>query len=65
MLNRFADVLLFIKDYPQQYSPSIREIAEGTGIKSTSTVQHYLYLLEQQGYIKREPHCPRTIVILK
>ena len=35
-----------------QYSPSIREICEGTGLKSTSTVYQHLIDLELMGQIK-------------
>ena len=52
MANKLAEVLLFIKDYPHQYSPSVREIAEGVGLSSPATVQRYLYLLEQQGLLR-------------
>ncbi|MPM68616.1 LexA repressor [bioreactor metagenome] len=65
MANKLAEVLMFIKDYPHQYSPSVREIAEGVGLSSPATVQRYLYLLEQQGYITHEPNCPRTIRVVK
>lgn len=65
MANKLAAVLDFIKNYPHQYSPTVREIAAGVGLSSPATVHHYLYLLEQQGYIKREPNCPRTIRVIK
>ena len=33
------------------YPPSVREIAEAVGLKSSSTAQHYLVQLEENGYI--------------
>ena len=62
--NRLADALDFIRNYPHPHSPSVCEIAAGIG-DSQSAVQNYLYLLEQQGYIKHDPKCPQTIRILK
>ncbi|MGL5749109.1 MAG: hypothetical protein ACRCXT_01175 [Paraclostridium sp.] len=35
------------------YSPSIREIAKGVGLASTSTVHSHLKKLEFLGYVKR------------
>ena len=46
------------------YSPSIREIAEGTGIKSTSTVKEQLYMLERLGKIHTQEFKPRTISLV-
>lgn len=41
--------------------PSVREICNATGIKSTSTVHAYLKLLEEEGYINRESGLNRAI----
>lgn len=46
------------------YSPSIREIAEGTGIKSTSTVRDQLYMLERLEKIHTQEFKPRTISVV-
>lgn len=46
------------------YSPSIKEIAEGTGIKSTSTVREHLIILEQVGKIHTRACSPRTISLV-
>ena len=43
------------------YSPSFKEIAEGTGIKSMSTVKRQLYVLERLGKIHTQGFKPRTI----
>ena len=45
--------------------PSVREIAVAVGLKSTSTVQYHLDLLEKAGYIERDPKLKRTIRIAK
>ena len=47
------------------FPPSIREIAEEVGLKSTSTVAGHLTRLERKGYIKRVPGSPRAISIQK
>lgn len=43
--------------------PSVREICEETGIKSTSTVHAILNILEENGYISRDPKFSRAIRI--
>lgn len=40
--------------------PSIREIAEGVGLRSSQTVYHHLSKLEGAGYIERLDDRPRT-----
>jgi repressor LexA len=46
------------------YPPSVREIGEAVGLKSTSTVHGHLTRLEEKGYIRRDPTKPRAIEIL-
>jgi repressor LexA len=41
-------------------TPSIREIAEGVGLKSSQTVHHHLNRLEGSGYLERLDDRPRT-----
>jgi repressor LexA len=41
-------------------TPSIREIAEGVGLKSSQTVYHHLKLLEGSGHLERLDDRPRT-----
>ena len=43
------------------FSPTVREICENVGIKSTSTVHYYLQMLEEKGYIVKDPLKKRTI----
>lgn len=45
----------------ENFSPTVREICENVGIKSTSTVHYYLQLLEDRGYIVKDPLKKRTI----
>ena len=43
------------------YSPSVRDIQEALGIKSTATVHSYLNKLEVKGYIQRAQGKSRTL----
>ena len=56
-------VLEYIKDTigERGVAPSVREIGEAVGLRSTSSVQYNLNALEQAGYIERDPNLKRTI----
>ena len=43
------------------YSPSVRDIQEALGIKSTATVHSYLNKLESKGYIQKAQGKSRTL----
>ena len=47
------------------FAPSVREICDGVGLSSTSTVHAHLESLKKKGYIKRFPSRNRTIEILE
>jgi SOS-response transcriptional repressor LexA len=51
----------YVKDHG--YSPTVREIAEILDIKSTSTAQRHLNILEKEGYITKTDGMSRTIRI--
>ena len=46
------------------YAPTVREICEGVGLESPSTVHEHLVQLKAKGLISYEPKTPRTIQIL-
>ncbi len=46
------------------YPPSVREIGQAVGLRSTSTVHGHLSQLEKKGYIRRDPTKPRAIELL-
>jgi len=46
------------------YSPSIRQIGEAIGVKSTSLVDYYLKQLEEMGKIERDAHVSRSIRLM-
>jgi repressor LexA len=44
------------------YPPSMREIADAVGLKSTSAVSYQLKILEHMGHLTRDARMPRTVV---
>jgi len=52
----------FLKD--RSYPPSIRDIASGCGISSTSVVDYNLRILEREGHLRRRPDVSRSIELL-
>ena len=61
-----AKILAFIKSEVQNrgYPPSVREICEAVGLKSTSTVHGHLTRLEKKGLLHRDSMKPRAIEVL-
>jgi repressor LexA len=45
------------------YPPSMREIGEKVGLTSSSSVAHQLRVLEEKGYLKRDPNRPRALSV--
>jgi repressor LexA len=45
------------------YPPSMREIGDLVGLTSSSSVSHQLKVLEQKGFMKRDPNRPRAIEV--
>lgn len=43
------------------FPPSMREIGDAVGLQSTSSVSHQLAVLEQKGFIRRDPNKPRAL----
>ena len=60
------EILEYIKEQilNKGFPPSVREICEAVGLKSTSSVHAHLETLEKNGYIRRDPTKSRTIEIL-
>ena len=64
LINKTQEAVLnYIRDVISQrgIAPSVREIGEAVGLRSTSTVQYNLNALEKAGYIERDPNLKRTI----
>lgn len=45
------------------YPPSVREIALGVGLTSSSSVAYQIGILEKLGYLRRDPNRPRALVV--
>jgi repressor LexA len=45
------------------YPPSVREIGEGVGLTSPSSVAHQLRTLERLGHLRKDPNRPRALVV--
>jgi repressor LexA len=46
------------------YPPSIREIGDAVGLRSTSSVAYHLKALQEKGYLHRDRGRPRTVELL-
>jgi len=46
------------------YCPTVREIGESVGLRSTRSVDRHLEALEQKGYIRRVPRKARHIKLI-
>lgn len=41
----------------------MREICESVGLASTSSVAHQLAVLQEKGYLRKDPHRPRALIV--
>lgn len=66
MTPKQKKVLDFINDYRKQYgyAPSQQEIAVACGFQSLGTVQHYVRILERDGFLSRQWNGRRSIEVL-
>jgi repressor LexA len=64
--DRQLKVLEAIREWMRDhgYPPSVREIGDAVGLTSTSSVAYQLRVLEKKGYLRRDPHRPRTVGVL-
>ncbi len=46
------------------YSPSIRDVCIGVGIKSTSNVWYHFQTMERDGILRRELGISRSVVVV-
>ena len=65
--DKQQEILEFIKQciLAKGYPPSVREIANAVGLKSTSTVHGHLQRLEKRGLLHRDAMKPRAMGVLK
>lgn len=66
LTSREQSILDFIrkKIEDSNFPPTVREICQAVGLKSTSTVHGYLTRLEELGVIKRSPSSSRAIELI-
>jgi repressor LexA len=66
LTERQRETLQFIAELVQQrgYPPSVREIGEGLGLASSSTVHSHLQALQRKGYLRIDPTKPRAIELM-
>ncbi len=64
--HKQEEILSYIKNeiLERGFPPTVREICQTVGLKSTSSVHSHLESLEKNGYIRRDPTKPRAIEIL-
>jgi repressor LexA len=64
--ERQRQIMRFIFERQQEgWTPSVREISEAVGLRSSAAVQKQLTSLERKGYIRRLPGQARSIQLLK
>ncbi len=63
LTDRQRQTLAFIAEAVKDhgYPPSVREICDGLGLHSSSTVHSHLQALQRKGYIRIDPTKPRAI----
>lgn len=66
LTKRQQQILHFIADRQQEgWTPSVREIGDAVGLRSSAAVQKHLNRLEQHGYIRRLNGRARSIQLLR
>jgi repressor LexA len=67
LTRRQQEVLAGIRLIFQEtgYPPTVRELGERLGLRSSCTVQRHLEALERKGFIRRNPTKARTIEIMR
>jgi len=60
-------ILNFIRRFLDRrgYAPTVRDIARGCNISTPSVVQYHLNMLEEQGFIHRDPAVFRSIQLVE
>lgn len=61
MADSVKVVYEYLKSFDGAFSPTVREICNATGIKSTSTVHRAIGILTEQGLIQRNENSARSI----
>ena len=66
-MRKIDEAYNFIKDYitEKEFPPTIREIADAIGVKSTSTIAYYLRRLEENNKIVKGSYKNRSIQLME
>jgi SOS-response transcriptional repressor LexA len=66
-IKRRVLIMGFINEFIETngFSPSVREVMEGSGLKSTSTAKAHLDVLKKQGHINFREDRSRTITVIQ
>ncbi len=64
--DREKKILTYMQDEIKKkgYPPTVREMCNALGIKSTSTTHKDIANLERKGYLKKDPSKPRALMII-
>ncbi len=67
LTERQLDILRFVQQFSADrgYPPSMREIGEQFGIRSTNGVSDHLRALERKGYLQRSGHLSRSLTVVR
>lgn len=67
MTERQREILVTINKYIEKegISPTVREIGQIVGLRSSSTVHNHIKALEKEGYIKMKKDSPRSMRVIK
>ena len=65
--EKLTKVMDYIRKYSEEngFTPSVREIGQECGIKSTATVHSYLEKLQTKGYLNKATNKKRSVTIGK
>jgi repressor LexA len=65
LTTRQQRILEHLRDFMERrgYPPSMREIGEAVGLTSSSSVAHQLKVLEEKGFVRRDPNRPRALEV--
>lgn len=65
--EKLTRVMDYIRKFSEEngYTPSVREIAQECGIKSTATVHSYIERLQTKGYLNKTDNKKRAVTIGK
>lgn len=63
--DKAEKILEFVNDFLKEngYAPSVREIGEAVGLRSTASVSYHLHRLEEQGFLRSAGKCSKRSMV--